>query len=1013
MNPILEAVDRFGQEKLSETEGDQEVLLSFVLEQSRSMICGLLPNADGNLSAAEISQAYSDLKPENISFDEEVLANIGYANLAEEIIERVNAVLWAQLMQHLRSCVPRGQTFYPSSIQNRDRELYNAIRSFLQNGEDNGVDWEEFKQRMPEDLKRWFETQRLSPEEKRRRVEQETLERIENDEQIQRALVMFAGDRKKLALALRTLGLSNEEVGQIIFVSFKGLRSETPEPKLLRLMRDYDNSIQGQAEIISDYERVTGQAEVELVVRVPSGASRLYVHGPTRFEAKMSDSSAVVIRVPLKIGEVNDITLVPYHEEAGEDEVIRTRSNPTYISIKRSGKAIDVEAFFKFLEGVKDDIIESIAETEEKSRNFNRRLEEFLIKEFAESFEQGERTVLGMMEKHKDNPFARTQLETVLAKFREVSREEYPSLRPGRELFFFQKYCIYEIRRRRAEGYRGVILANEPGLGKTVTALAATFDDEVLIACPNSVASTWIEQEGYFFNEPFLLNLSGTKYSERKRMLRRNAELAEQAMPGVITNIEFVRSKNDATQVNKRSTDQKFDLLNQRNFPGRERANIIDEMHFLKNDSQQTEGVGRLKRDFDLWLSASPTRDPVSFCRIMSKLLPEDDRFKSLKAFRLAFPKDDAEALQVLNLIQQEYVIRFSKSDVMRECDPEVPLDEQRKRLPKKVHIEAANEQSGLFTLTGAQQQAIYELFLDWEAWKKKYDKYMPDDQWAREDNIRKTSNQLVKKHALRQIINNPEYIGSDEPSPKHRAMRNILEEELSQAGTNKGLVFCRYHAQVDAYASMLDEMGIEYAQCTGRIAAEGFKKDASGQEMYFKMDEFGNPEIGEDGRPIPTTKRRGKKMDAMDYERHVFQNDPNCKIMLSTYQAGGVGKTFTAATFCVEDDKPEDYTARYQAEDRIHRIDEERPKYIARYYSLTSEYSEDFLSQLPEILFEKNRHKETVEFSPRERWFAQGTVDSVQEHNLRAQRTMFEIINDGIDVDSVLMRGERSFNFG
>ena len=130
--------------------------------------------------------------------------------------------------------------------------------------------------------------------------------------------------------------------------------------------------------------------------------------------------------------------------------------------------------------------------------------------------------------------------------------------------------------------------------------------------------------------------------------------------------------------------------------------------------------------------------------------------------------------------------------------------------------------------------------------------------------------------------------------------------------------------------------MGIKYAQCTGKITKEGYKKDANERDEYFKANEFGNPIIGEDGRPIKTTKRKGgKRLPLADYERHVFQNDPNTKILLATYQAGGVGQTFSAANVVIEDDLPEDYVRRYQAEDRIHRIDEDRPKYFARYYSL------------------------------------------------------------------------------
>lgn len=956
----------------------------------------------------------------------DVLAAIGESDLAQQILDRFEQVQWAILMSKLEECIPRDTYFNPGTIQSHNQDLHKALTGVLGNGNGNGdaqADWNKLSEHLPEKLRRWYEPVKQSKEQRRERIEAETRAKIESDEEIQHALTMFNGDRKKLAFALRSLGLSSVEVADIIFVRFHGLKQDPSEARLDFLIRTHQPTISGRAEVISECPTETNTHEIELTVRMPAGSSRLCVEGTWKKDIIVKEGEdTMVIRMPLTPGKMNFISLLPYHEDKNADPVLRTRCDqPTVVAIEQNGQGEDIAALFEFLTALKGDKLEALTGNEERSRNFLLRAEEFLIKHFAEDFKEGERYTKALIGQFKDNDLARKTLNAVLTKFRAIDKEKYPALKTGKKLYFFQKYCIYKIRQARENGARGVILANEPGLGKTVTALLATHDDEVLIGCPNAVASVWKGQEGYFFKAPFLMNLAGVKYDERQEMLRENAAQGQQAMPGVVTNIQFVRFKKGSSEVDAQRTDQKFALLNGRWAPHRRRrVNVVDEMHFLKNESQQTEGVRRLQGDFSLWLSASPHRDPDSFCRIMRHMLPGDRRFASLTAFRLAFPKDDPEALRVLNMLQQEHIIRFTKADVLLTSDPAIPVEQQKRRVPRKRHIEAENEQGGLFTLTEAQQQAIFELFEDWEAWKRKYDKYMPADRWAREDRIRGRENQLVKKHALRQIVNNPAYIGSPEASPKHAAMRRIIEQELGANPNNKGLVFCRYHAEVDAYAEMLRGMGIPYTLCTGRIIQEKYKKDDTGEEMYFEVDRFDNPKIGPDGKPIPTTdKNKGKRLMSIDYETQVFQNDPNTRIMLSTFEAGGVGKTFTAANFAVEDDKPEDYTARYQAEDRIHRIDEERPKHEVRYYSLTSQYSPEFLDGIRDMTLEEPprsgedvnvENDEPVTFSPYERWFAQGTMDSVQESNLQSQKTVFEIINDGIEEDPNLMRNERRF---
>ena len=59
------------------------------------------------------------------------------------------------------------------------------------------------------------------------------------------------------------------------------------------------------------------------------------------------------------------------------------------------------------------------------------------------------------------------------------------------------------------------------------------------------------------------------------------------------------------------------------------------------------------------------------------------------------------------------------------------------------------------------------------------------------------------------------------------------------------------------------------------------------------------------------------------------FQTDPNCKVMLATWQKMGTGITLTAASYAIFIDCAWTKAANLQAEDRIYRIGSKNPVFI------------------------------------------------------------------------------------
>lgn len=999
---IQEAIDQFVEKRLMAAPAEKRAMLKFVLDRTQSHVEKVLSEAiNGDFSVADIESLCVAFDDSPTTFAPSVLNSVGAPELEREILEYRQVVKWQIYIAALREIIADDdEIFYPSTISRLDRDLYFGLRQSLKGGLGNGekFDWEGLRGRLPADLEPRFEVSRVSSDEKRRLVDEGTKKQIE-ELGLSDIVSGLGGDPKKLAyfLDIVNLGLDEKDKNRIVYVSFAGLRQRGRDPKLDRLMEECVEVID-PIKILSSVPDKTDESHVSITVAMPEGAQYLLVRGCWNRDMKINGNREVTFDVVLRPGESNEIILLAYNEE----ELMR--SKPTNLVVEQMGEAIDKDSLGEFLKALSENSLKEISSDVGKRELFKKCLEESAIKHFAGDFEAGEKYIEGLIEK-QSNQFVKKVLREVLDLFLEISVEDYPFIREGEDLMFFQKYCAYKIDKIRESGVGSAILANEPGLGKTLTALAATCEDEILVITPNSAASTWVEQEAQFFGRPFLTNLSGHAYEKRVKALENTK------CRGVLTNVEFVRSKANQTPKERVKIDKKFDLLNKHRDSGVERVTVIDEAHFLKNDSQQTEGIARLEDDFTLLLTASPFRNPISLCKVMSRVFPDDPRFKSVGTFTKAFPVNDPAALKALYLMVQPYMVRFLKSEVMPTYNLDVPLDEQSISLPEKKYIDPFVTGIGRFTLTEAQQMAIYEMFDDWDAWTMRYEKYMPEGGLAREDGVRSSDNRLAKSHALRQIVNDPAFIGADELSPKHEVAKKILEKELVEG--SKVVVFCRYHDQVHGYAEMLEKMGYKFATFTGEVTKVGYKKDGNGKNIKYLVDDFDNYVLGADGRPVEAKSRdKSKEMLAIDFERLVFQNDPNVMVCLSTYSAGAQSVTFTAASVMIKDDLPDDCILDYQTEDRIHRIDGHRRKAEVRYYNLISEYDEEFLAMMKEMMIEREMPDGSiVKVSAYDLWFSAGTWDEVHYGNLAAQRVGFELLNNGISLDSDLVEEERSFN--
>ena len=806
--------------------------------------------------------------------------------------------------------------------------------------------------------------------------------------------------------------LAEEEVDTLVIRAFKNFvagRSETREAKYL----EYPISLPS---VTVDPPEETDEASI--ILEGKATGEFVYITGVYPRKVRIIDG-AFSVSIPLKQGETNEIRILGVDTT---DPKNNHRSDQRTVYIQQtSEEQDDVAVLFALLDSHSVSLRRDIQKNPGRAEYLQQCAEQVLIKKFSRSFEEGEEYVEDLLQK-TESPSVIKVLKNVLKKFKKVHSATLKNVQAG-SLMFFQKYCAYEIQRRmQDENCPGVILANDPGLGKTRTIEAAIADREAGIICPNAVVSAWEEEANIVLKNPDMLVMRDIPHAIRKEMLRTRKQIANTISPRrYVTNTKFLQNTKDT---------ERFELLG-----GRDMVIVHDEAHSRINEhSEQSKGARMIEHQFQINVTATPAKSPEAARRLLRTLYPEDKRFQSAAAFKKVFPANDPQALKTLSLLLQKDMIRFRKQDVLELIDPEQSLLQQKHKLPRKEYIDS--DTSGAFTISEKQATAIYEMFLNWHKWTKKYDKYIPNDDTAEDDRLR-VAGSLAKRHALRQSINNPQYLGMKGVDSKAQQAKRIVNDCLQRG--RKVVIFCAYNAQAQKYAEMFKQHNP--ALYTGDTSNEGDYKNDTGDSMRFQR-ESGNHKkkkgwkFDADGYPIEDP--QGDTMSALDYERHTFQNTEDRKINIVTYKAGAVGTTFTAGKAMIFDDLPTDVIEAIQAEDRIQRIDPDRQSHATvEYYNLISRYPKKFLSRMKKVWVVRDKttqsYKEYKTKDAAERFanaqtkklghdaeididtafnmfFDQGTYDEVHIQNLVTQRHMFHLINDGIADAAILHEDQIQF---
>ena len=783
----------------------------------------------------------------------------------------------------------------------------------------------------------------------------------------------FSGDPHKL---LTFLAITNKELGletikKITKTVFHGLNGKSE--KLSDLYKTFNCTL--ELPTLRDISENTSDSYITLNGTAPN-ATHIYVTGDWNRRVSLKNGT-FNISIPLKQGIANKFQIFSLNIQD------KTRSNFSEFLIHQTNTSDEINIIISTLEHMKKNILEDISNNQTRYNLLKELLIQSVIKKYGHSFNEGDME-LKKLSNSTTNDLVKRIFNEIVEEFSKVNEIKIDNLTEGNDLLFFQKYTLYKIKKAIEEGKKGIILANDPGLGKTIVSLFATENVPSVIIAPNSVVPTWEEQADRFMRKHNIKNIKGLSSDKRKEILR-SVEIGARDLylkPKVLTNQEFLRGIDDNERFVELNRILKDGIL------------IIDESHWRKNtNTNQEQGVGKLNPKFIILLTATPYSDIESMRKMLS-LISDDTNIKNKRAFKNVFRMKEMDSIQALNHLSHEHVIRWRKLDVFQTFDENIPLDEQKEKLPKKNFMPNIT-----YTLTKEQSTAILELLTSWKLWTEKYGHYIPKTTDTEQDRIW-VNNGLVKKHALRNIMNNPFYINEKVQSNKHAEVINTAIENITSG--RKVLIFCRYISEAKIYQSLLTKYNPSMI-----IGSENFEEETETSGDKFRFDENGAGWVfDENGYPIPD--ENGRIMGKIDYERLTFMKSNDREVAICTYGTGGVGITLNAAKAVIFSDLPDTYTEKYQAEDRAHRIDtdETRTHYDVRYYNVVAKYPDEFIELMKHTLLRKSDFGLLTDYNTPEKdetetaynlLFSNGTYDEVQLKNLESQKKLYQLLVDGI----------------
>lgn len=471
----------------------------------------------------------------------------------------------------------------------------------------------------------------------------------------------------------------------------------------------------------------------------------------------------------------------------------------------------------------------------------------------------------------------------------------------------------YAIDRYNRGNHSGFILADEPGLGKTASAMNVAlygrehwgFKHCLIICCVNSAKYNWLSDIKAHTDGKEIPYLIGSRLRKDKKTIKRNTgnkERVEDLKIGnkygfkdgeslpyfLIVNIEALRYREGKYFP---FTQQIIEWINR----GDINMIVLDEIHKgASPSSMQGKQLNQIKQKIRkdiMWLpmTGTPITNKPTDVYLPLKLInghSYTNYYLWCQNYCIYGGYGDHEIVAYKNIEQlknmlQDNMLRRLKSDVLKDLPPKLQIVE--------------------YVENTSYQEKLYDLVVR--------------DVIAAQDSIVSSLNPLTKLLRLRQVNGSPELIDEtlsvDSPDyiSKNAKLQKVLEIVQDIIDRNEKVVI---------FSEWVEPLKTLY-KYVSRIAKTC---------CYL-------------GTMTPDDREKHKR---------VFLNNPEYKIMLGTIGAMGTSHTLTCANNAIFYDEPYTPADKLQAEDRIHRIGATSP--INIYTVITTDTIDD---RVHDILYTKS----------------------------------------------------------
>jgi len=497
------------------------------------------------------------------------------------------------------------------------------------------------------------------------------------------------------------------------------------------------------------------------------------------------------------------------------------------------------------------------------------------------------------------------------------------------------------------------ILADEPGLGKTLEALAAaelSGSKRILIVAPARGTSTWVDElKKHLENVPPFIEL---RSSDKRHLLSGDEEFRAKldAAKYIIVNYEALREPTDRKDSNPL-------LAYLRNGSGIDHI-IVDESQNIDNPRatvQQAEAVRSLRPQRRWLISATPYQSKrAHLFTALNYIDPQrfvwedngngGDECISYEKFRKIYLKGDEDSLKMLNGLLRQYMLRRRKDQVLGTVDETQPLDTQRGRIPTMDYV--PHEQQGVFALSEEQTLMMREMIADFRGWAVRYNEWVEAYNDALPEGVDRRKkrnlinleniNPLSKLGWIRRIIADPEIAGLKGESPVYSALDKIVEQYRAEG--KKLILFANHTRVIDALQERYKDHGV--------VRIDG------------------------------TVSR-----DEQDEARRAFNEDDDTTIVVAHPRSGGVGINLPAGDAVIFVEQPATYVWRYQAEHRANRANPDYIKPSVKVISMVGTYPEGFVDEVDEEV---------------RQYFAGGTISEIEVELIAKHRLEYLLVLDG-----------------